>query len=132
MSVRPPSRPDVPLDIPALRRASRIRQTARIACVDLPAFPLQLLLRQHEEWRGQPAAVVAEDNPQAPLLWVSESARRVGIRTGMRYATALACDRNLQAAPVGAGRIARATEALDSGAAAATLDRWVRAQISNA
>ena len=31
-----------------------------------------------------------------------------------------------------AAGMARATEALDSGAAAATLDRWVRAQISNA
>ena len=99
-------------NIPALRRASRIRQTARIACVDLPAFPLQLLLRQHPDWRGRPAAVVAEDNPQAPLLWVSESARRVGIRTGMRYATALACARDLQAATVSPARVARATEAL--------------------
>ena len=105
----------LPKDAPnlaALRRASRIRQTARIACVDLPAFPLQLLLRQHPDWRGRPAAVVAEDNPQAPLLWVSESARRVGIRTGMRYATALACARDLQAATVSASRIAAATEAL--------------------
>lgn len=93
-------------------RACRIRQTDRIACVDLPAFPLQLLLRQHPEWRGEPAAVVAEDHPQAPLLWVSESARRVGLLPGMRYATALAVDRNLRAAPVDEKRIARATEAL--------------------
>jgi protein ImuB len=95
-----------------LTTACRITQTDRIACVDLPAFPLQLLLRRHADWRGEPAAVVAEDNPQAPLLWVNESARRVGILPGMRYATALAIDRHLRAAPVGEKRIAAATASL--------------------
>jgi len=99
-------------NLAALRRAGRISQTARIACVDLPAFPLQLLLRRHPDWRGKPAAVVAEDNPQSPLLWVSESARRVGILPGMRYASALALDHDLMAATVSARRIATATEAL--------------------
>ena len=104
-----------PMDAPnlsALRRAGRIQRTGRIACVDLPAFPLQLLLRRHPDWRGQPTAVVEEDNPQSPLLWASESARRVGILPGMRYASALALDHNLQAATVSARRIAAATEAL--------------------
>jgi hypothetical protein len=32
-----------------------------MACVDLPAFPLQILLKRHPEWRGLPAAVVDED-----------------------------------------------------------------------
>lgn len=96
----------------SLRRAGRIRPTDRVACVDLPAFPLQLLLRRHPDWRGQPTAVVAEDNPQAQLLWVGESARRVGILPGMRYASALALDRRLQAATVSARRIAAATESL--------------------
>jgi protein ImuB len=99
-------------DLASLRRAGRIARTGRIACVDLPAFPLQLLLRRHPDWRGQPTAVVAEDNPQALLLWVSESARRAGILPGMRYASALALDRELRAAPVDARRIAAATEAL--------------------
>jgi len=99
-------------DLAALRRAGRITRTGRVACVDLPAFPLQLLLRRHTDWRGRPTAVVAEDNPQAPLLWVSESARRVGILPGMRYASALAVDHNLHAATVSASRIAAATEAL--------------------
>ena len=30
----------------------------RLACVDLPAFPLQLLLRRQPEFREGPAAVV--------------------------------------------------------------------------
>jgi len=96
----------------ALRRAGRITQTDRIACVDLPAFPLQLLLRKNPEWRGQPAAVVEEDSPQSPLLWVSESARQVGILPGMNYASALALDHHLRAAPISARRIAAATESL--------------------
>ncbi len=100
------------VDLAALRRASRIARTDRIACVDLPAFPLQLLLRRNPDWRGKPAAVVAEDSPQAQLLWVSESARQVGILPGMRYASALALDRALNAAPVSAQRIAKATESL--------------------
>jgi len=100
------------IDPAALRRATRIAQTDRIACVDLPAFPLQLLLRRHPARRGQPAAVVVADNPQAQLLWVNESARRAGILPGMRYAGALALDRHLWAATVSARRIATATEAL--------------------
>ena len=56
----------------------------RLACVDLPAFPLQLLLRRHPEWRGYPTAVVAEDKPQGVILWVNESARRKGVLPGLR------------------------------------------------
>jgi len=108
---RLPKNPATP-NLAALRRAGRISQTARIACVDVPAFPLQLLLRRHPDWRGKSAAVVTEDNPQSLLLWVSESARRVGILPGMRYASALALDRDLMAATVSARRIAKATEAL--------------------
>jgi len=100
------------IDLQALSRAGRICQTDRIACVDLPAFPLQLLLRRHPDWRGEPAAVVAEDNPQAPLLWVSESARGVGVLPGMRYVAGLALDSGLRAAPVSAERIEAAAEAL--------------------
>jgi hypothetical protein len=48
----------------------------RLACVDLPAFPLQLLLRRHPEWASSPAAVVAEDKPQGLILWVNEKGRQ--------------------------------------------------------
>ena len=48
-----------------------LTRTNRVACIDLPALPLQLLLRRRPDWRRLPAAVVAEDNPQAPLLWVN-------------------------------------------------------------
>ena len=61
----------------------------RLACVDLPAFPLQLLLRRHPEWASYPAAVVAEDKPQGLILWVNERARQQGVLPGLRYAAAL-------------------------------------------
>lgn len=62
----------------------------RTACIDLPAFPLQLLLRREPEWRQHPAAVVAEDRPQGKILWVNEKARVGGVLPGMRYAAAQA------------------------------------------
>ena len=84
----------------------------RIACVDLPAWPLQLLLRRHPDWRHGPAAVVAEDSPQAPLLWVNNAARRRGILPGLRYAAALSLAHDLSAGTVAAGDITRAGKRL--------------------
>src|SRR3989304_5548879 len=56
----------------------------RLACVDLPAFPLQLLLKRRPEWAAQPVAVVAEDKPQGLVLWVNEKARQFGVRRAAR------------------------------------------------
>ena len=50
-----------------------------LACVELPAFPLQLLLRHRPEWAHYPTAVVAEDKPQGLILWVNERARQHGV-----------------------------------------------------
>src|SRR6185503_11606514 len=72
----------------------------RTACIDLPAFPLQLLLKKNPEWKEHPAAVVEEDTPQGKLLWINEKARRAGITTGMRYAGALSLSGALRAAIV--------------------------------
>jgi len=80
----------------------------RIACVDLPAWPLQLLLRRHPDWRGHPAAVVAEDSPQAQLLWVDETARARGILPGLRYAAALSLAHDLRAGTVSERELAAA------------------------
>jgi protein ImuB len=78
----------------------------RIACVDVPALPLQILRRDEPEWAGMPLAVVAADLPQALVLWVSRSARELGVRAGMRYAAALGICPELRAAPVSEKRIA--------------------------
>lgn len=57
----------------------------RLACVNVAAFPLQLLLRTHPEWRARPVAVVADDRPQALVLHANARARRAGVHTGQRY-----------------------------------------------
>ncbi len=72
----------------------------RLACVDLPAFPLQLILQCHPEWRAYPAAVVAEDKPQGLVLWVNEKARQQGVLPGFRYAAAFSLANGLRAGEV--------------------------------
>ncbi|HVT47154.1 MAG TPA: DNA polymerase Y family protein [Vicinamibacterales bacterium] len=72
----------------------------RLACVDVPSLPLQLLLKTRSDWRAGPAAVVEADRPQAPVLYVNAAAHRAGVRIGQRYAAALAFAADLQAAPV--------------------------------
>jgi protein ImuB len=69
----------------------------RLACVDLPAFPLQLLLKRRPEWRGWPCAVVDRDSPQGVILWVNEGARALRILPGQRYAAGLSLSSELRA-----------------------------------
>jgi protein ImuB len=77
----------------------------RLACVDVPALPLQLLLVRHPDWRELPVAVVDADKPQGLILSVNERARQAGILPGLRYGTALSRCRELRAAPVPASWI---------------------------
>jgi protein ImuB len=72
----------------------------RLACVDLPAFPLQLLLRRHPDWAGYPAAVVTEDKPQGLVLWINEQARGQGVLPGLRYTAAFSLASALRAGVV--------------------------------
>lgn len=72
----------------------------RLACVDVPELPLQLLLDRHPEWKGLPSAVVAQDRPQGEILWVSPEARKLGVLPGMRYAQGLDLAPGLRAAEV--------------------------------
>jgi protein ImuB len=72
----------------------------RMACVDLPVLPLQLLLRRHPDWRTHPVAVVDHDKPQGVILQVNERARSSRILPGMRYAAALSLSGDLRAAVV--------------------------------
>ena len=84
----------------------------RLACVDLPAFPLQLLLKRHPEWAAHPAAVVAEDKPQGLILWVNESARHLGVLPGLRYTAALSLTSGLRAGEVSSTEIEKAVTEL--------------------
>ena len=83
----------------------------RLACVDLPALPLQLLLREHPDWRRGPVAVVDRDRPHGKILWVNERARKTRILPGMRYAAALSLSGALRAAEVPPACISAAVEA---------------------
>lgn len=79
--------------------------STHLACVDVPALPLQLLLRRHPDWRGQPAVVVAEDKPQALVLWSSRKALDARVLPGMRYAAALSLERTLRAGVIAAEEV---------------------------
>ena len=78
----------------------------RLACVDLPALPLQLLLRRQPEFSAGPAAVVDRDHPQGRILWVNEEGRQGRVLPGQRYAAALGICPGLAAAEVSPEEIA--------------------------
>jgi protein ImuB len=64
-----------------------------VACVDLPALPLQLVWRREPAWREHPVVVIDEDRPQGKVLWACERARARSVLMGQRYAHALSiCD----------------------------------------
>ena len=69
----------------------------RIACLDLPALPLQLVWRAEPEWRAHPVVVIDDDRPQGVVLWACERARSVGVLAGHRYAHALSLSAGLRA-----------------------------------
>ena len=72
----------------------------RVACVDIAALPLQILLKQHPDWREDPVVVVDRDAAQGAVCWMNQRARAAGIRTGMRYAAALSITHTLRGAHV--------------------------------
>src|SRR5258708_17525631 len=72
----------------------------RLACVNIAALPLQLLLQAEPAWRDQPAVVVEDDRPQALVLFLNARARRLGVRPGQSYATAPRPTHELRASPV--------------------------------
>jgi protein ImuB len=84
--------------------------TQRCACLDLPALPLQLLLRTEPDWVGGPVVVVDEDRPQGRVLWSNALAWSLRVLPGMRYATALSLVSELRAGVVAHEMILRAQE----------------------
>lgn len=84
----------------------------RMACVNLPAMPLQVLLRSHPEWEQLPAAVVDRDKPSGLIQWVNERARANRILPGMRYAAGLGLSHELRAGVVTETEISTQVEGL--------------------
>ncbi len=71
-----------------------------LACIVVPALPLQILALRDPIARDQPAVVVTEDRPQGVILWTNRLARGLGVLPGMRYAAALALHNDLRAGVV--------------------------------
>ena len=84
----------------------------RMACVDVAAFPLQLLLRDHPDWKDHPAAVVDQDKAQGTILWVNHRARALRILPGIRHGAGLALSRHLRAGVISHAAIEKAVDAL--------------------
>jgi protein ImuB len=82
----------------------------RVACVDIPALPLQLVWRRQPSWRSLPTVVVDEDRPQGTVLVASEAARAQRVLPGQRYASALALAPGLRAAVVPSEELAAARD----------------------
>ncbi|MDB4988612.1 MAG: nucleotidyltransferase/DNA polymerase involved in repair [Myxococcaceae bacterium] len=74
----------------------------RLACIDVPDLPLQMLLREHPEYRALPVAVVAEERPEAELLLINGHARALRLSTGMRFGAAKSLVPELRAGAVSA------------------------------
>lgn len=68
-----------------------------VACLDLPALPLQLVWRSEPAWRASPVVVIDDDRPQGKVLWACERARAAGVLAGQRYAHALSLCGGLRA-----------------------------------
>ena len=83
-----------------------------LACLDLPALPLQLVWRREPAWRAHPVVVIDDDRPQGGVLWACERARASGVLAGQRYAHALSLCRGLRACVVPPEQIAAAIEEL--------------------
>jgi protein ImuB len=69
----------------------------RVACLDLPAFPLQLAWNAEPAWRESPVVVIDHDRPQGRVLYACERARASGVLAGQRYAYALSLCGDLRA-----------------------------------
>lgn len=83
-----------------------------LACLSVPALPLQLALRAEPALRAQPVAVVESERAQAPLLWVNAYAWQRGLRPGMRHAAALSLAGDLHARVVPADAVRAAIAGL--------------------
>lgn len=76
-----------------------------VACIYLPALPLQALLIQHPQWRARPVVVVHDDRPLARVAWANPAARKSRISEGMKLSEAQALSPTLYARSVPKERV---------------------------
>jgi len=72
----------------------------RLACVSVPAFELQLLIKRSPDWQDIPAAVISEAKPLGRVIAANRAALKAGVRPDMRYAQALSLRPDLQASVI--------------------------------
>jgi protein ImuB len=84
----------------------------RIACLRLPALPLQWLYRQQPDWRGRKVAWLEQLKPDSPLRYLSPQAEALGLTVGMRYASALGLVPDLLAGSCDLGALSQAEKAI--------------------
>jgi protein ImuB len=84
----------------------------RLACVDVPALPLQLAVQQQPAWKDAPVVIVEDDKPTARVVWHNRRAATSQIRRGMRLNEAQSLAADVQAAVLDAGAVQAACEAL--------------------
>lgn len=85
-----------------------------LACVSIPAFELQLLIKRYPRWEEIPAAVISEAKPLGRVIAANRAALRGGVRPDMRYAQALSLRPDLQAAVISAQEREAAAEEIAS------------------
>jgi protein ImuB len=83
-----------------------------MACVDVPALPLQILLNRHADWKESPVAVVDREKAQGTIQWVNEHARAQRILPGMRYTAGLSLAGNLRSGVVDEDEVQKTVAAI--------------------
>ena len=82
----------------------------RTACLRLPQFPLQVLLRQRPEWRAERVVWLETLKADARVRYLTSAAAQVGVQVGARYATVLGVVPNLFAGTCSSEDLQRADE----------------------
>lgn len=85
---------------------------ARMACIEVYRYLLQILLVRRQDWESLPCVVVTEDLPGGTILDASREARNGGVRVGMRFAAALSLVPHLRAGTVSSPEQERADQAI--------------------
>jgi protein ImuB len=96
------------------RQLSLYAHNQRLACINVPALPLQLLLKKHPDWSAYAAAVVDHDTPQGKILWVNQKAWGTRIRPGQSYGEGLSLDPGLRAGVITSNEIEDGVDAIVS------------------
>lgn len=85
---------------------------SRIACLAVPALPLQAVLRAEPELLGSALAVTQGSGDRAPILAATQAARQSGVRAGQTAAQGKALCAGLSLRPATPALLAAAGDAL--------------------